>query len=37
MGLPLTWEESSGTHAWQHWDEKIQTVLDWLPLGKEEK
>ena len=37
LGLPLTWEESPGTHAWQYWDEKIQTVLDWLPLGKEEE
>ena len=37
LGLPLTYEESPGTHAWQYWDEKIQTVLDWLPLGKEEE
>ena len=37
LGLPLTYEESPGTHAWQYWDEKIQTVLNWLPLGKEEK
>ncbi len=37
LGLPLVWEESAGTHMWRYWDEKIQTVLDWLPLGKEEK
>ena len=37
LGLDLTYEESAGTHAWKYWDEKIQTVLAWLPLGKEEK
>ena len=37
LGLPLTYEESPGTHSWQCWDEKIQTVLNWLPLRKEEK
>ncbi len=37
LGLNLTYEESPGTHAWKYWDEKIQTVLNWLPLGKEEK
>ena len=36
LGLPLTYEESPGSHAWKYWDEKIQTVLKWLPLGKEE-
>ena len=28
----LTWEQSAGCHAWKYWDEKIQTVLAWLPL-----
>ena len=37
LGLPLTYEESSGGHAWSKWDEKIQTVLNWLPLGREEE
>ena len=37
LGLHLTYEESAGTHAWKYWDEKIQTVLNWLPLGKEGK
>lgn len=37
LGLDLTYEESPGTHAWQYWDEKIQTVLNWLPIGKEEE
>ena len=36
LGLKLTWEESKGNHMWRCWDEKIQTVLDWLPLRKEE-
>lgn len=37
LGLDLTYEESPGNHAWQYWDAKIQTILDWLPLGKEGK
>ncbi len=37
LGLDLTYEESAGTHAWKYWDEKIQTILNWLPLGKEGK
>lgn len=37
LGLDLTYEESPGDHAWQYWDAKIQTVLDWLPLRKEVK
>ena len=32
----LTWEQSPGDHQWKYWDQKIQTVLDWLPLGGEE-
>lgn len=35
-GIDLTYEESPGVHSWACWDEKIQTVLNWLPLGKEE-
>lgn len=34
-GLDLTYEESPGNHAWKYWDEKIQTVLNWLPIRKE--
>lgn len=37
LGLDLTYEESPGSHAWQYWDDKIQRVLNWLPIGKEEK
>ena len=37
LGLPLTYEESAGNHWWSCWDEKIQTVLNWLPLQKEGK
>ena len=35
VGLDLTYEESPGDHSWAHWDEKIQTILEWLPLKKE--
>lgn len=30
LGFPLRYEESAGDHLWSCWDEKIQTVLDWL-------
>lgn len=33
-GFDLTYEESPGNHSWPYWDTKIQTVLDWLPIGK---
>ena len=36
LGYNLVYEESPGDHQWKYWDAKIQTVLDWLPLGKEE-
>ena len=32
LGYDLTYEESPGDHQWKYWDEKIQTVLDWLPI-----
>jgi len=32
LGVPLTYEESPGTHEWGYWDASIQRVLDWLPL-----
>jgi putative tributyrin esterase len=32
LGYELTYEESPGDHQWQYWDEKIQRVLEWLPL-----
>lgn len=28
----LTYEESPGDHQWKYWDEKIKTVLEWLPI-----
>ena len=37
LGLDLTYEECHGDHRWQYWDEKIQRVLEWLPIGKEEQ
>lgn len=36
LGLDLTYEECPGDHQWKYWDEKIQRVLEWLPIGKEE-
>lgn len=36
-GFDLTYEESPGTHEWVYWDEKIQRVLQWLPLKAEAK
>ena len=34
LGYDLTYEESAGDHQWKYWDEKIQRVLEWLPLRK---
>lgn len=34
LGYELTYEESPGDHQWKYWDEKIQTVLKWLPIRK---
>lgn len=30
LGFDLTYEESPGDHQWKYWDEKIQTVLEWM-------
>ncbi|MBQ3079697.1 MAG: esterase family protein [Clostridia bacterium] len=35
LSYDLTYEESPGIHSWKYWDEKIQTVLEWLPISKE--
>ncbi len=32
LGFDLTYEESPGDHQWKYWDEKIQTILNWLPI-----
>lgn len=37
LNYSVMYEESDGVHAWEYWDAKIQTVLSWLPLGKEKK
>ena len=37
LGLDLVYEESTGSHNWKCWDEKIQDILSWLLLGKEAK
>ena len=34
LGFDLTYEEGPGDHQWKYWDQKIQTVLDWLPIKK---
>lgn len=34
LNYDLTYEESPGDHQWKYWDEKIQTVLAWLPIQK---
>ncbi|MBQ8592168.1 MAG: esterase family protein [Lachnospiraceae bacterium] len=34
LGYDLVYEESAGGHSWDYWDEKIQTVLKWLPIRK---
>lgn len=33
LSYDLTFEESSGDHQWKYWDEKIKSVLDWLPIN----
>ena len=33
----LTYEESPGDHQWKYWDQKIQTVLDWMLPEQEEE
>ncbi len=37
LGIDLIYEECPGDHRWQYWDQKIQDVINWLPIGKEEK
>ena len=37
LGLDFTYEEGPGNHSWPYWDDKIQRVLEWLPIGKEEQ
>jgi len=32
LDYDLTYEESPGDHQWKYWDDKIQSVLAWLPL-----
>ena len=35
LGLELTYEDGPGAHEWGYWDQQIQRVLAWLPLGTE--
>jgi S-formylglutathione hydrolase FrmB len=35
LPLDLTYSDGPGGHSWEHWDVKIQQVLDWLLLSKE--
>jgi len=32
LGYDLTYKESPGDHQWMYWDERIQDVLNWLPI-----
>ncbi len=34
LGYDLTWEQSPGDHQWAYWDQKIQTVLQWMLAGR---
>jgi len=34
LNYDLLYEESAGDHQWKYWDERIQTVLNWLPIKK---
>ena len=34
--LNIHYEESPGAHTWDFWDDKIQKVLKWLPMGEAE-
>ena len=36
LNAPVRYEEEDGVHSWEYWDAKIQRVLEWLPLGREE-
>ena len=37
LGLDLHYEESSGGHEWQYWDEQIKRVIEWLPIDSGER
>lgn len=32
LGVSLDYSEGPGGHTWDHWDDQIARVLDWLPL-----
>ncbi|GAB2028108.1 alpha/beta hydrolase [Lactovum odontotermitis] len=33
LGYDVTYETSDGIHDWYYWTQKIDTVLEWLPIG----
>lgn len=37
LGYDVTYEEWEGEHNWKFWDEAIEKVIAWLPLGKAQK
>lgn len=38
IGLALEYEEHPGAeHEWGYWDQQIQRVIEWLPIGKAER
>lgn len=36
LGYPLTYEETNGEHGWTYWEKRIQKVIEWLPIKKNE-
>lgn len=34
LGVAIDYEESPGEHEWGFWDQKIQDVLEWLPIER---
>lgn len=34
LDIPVRYEEEDGTHCWEYWDMKIQSVIKWLEEGK---
>jgi S-formylglutathione hydrolase FrmB len=36
-GVPIKTDFGPGAHDWAYWDDRIQVVLDWLPLREAEE
>lgn len=33
-GVDVTWHEAEGGHNWEFWNQELQAILSWLPLGE---